>query len=321
MTPFRLFFVRIAATLALGLFSALHAHATCSVVSAAAASFGTVTSFAVARQPQSTSTTSSGLSCSGALLGLFVIGDQINASITSANGGKLVGPTGDAVPYTVFADQNYSIKLDLGVTYNWASGQLLNLLGIFGGPAQTLPMYFRTVQGSNVAAGTYTDTLTIAWNWDYCSGIGVLGICLGRDRGSGAAVVPVTITVTNDCMIAAPDVNFGAAPTVASFAPVTGSVSLTCTKGMVYTVGLSSGANPHASGRRQMANGANRLQYDIFGPGAAAVWGQSANRAGSGAAADGRSAQQFPYTARLYPDQPTPAVGTYTDSVVVDVRY
>ncbi|MDN7673546.1 spore coat U domain-containing protein [Burkholderia oklahomensis] len=321
MKPFRKFFAHVAAALAFGPFAALHAHASCSVVSAAPASFGTVTSFVAARQPQSTSTTSSGLSCSGALLGLFVIGDQINATITSANGGKLVGSTGDALPYSVFADQNYSIKLDFGVTYNWASGQLLNLLGIFGGPTQTLPLYFRTIQGSNVAAGTYTDTLTIAWNWNYCSGIGILGICLGRDQGSGAAVVPVTITVTNDCVIAAPDVNFGAAPTVAGFAPVTGSVSLTCTKGMVYTVGLSRGTNPHASGRRQMANGANRLQYDIFGAGGGAVWGQSTNRAGSGAAADGQSAQQFPYTARIYSDQQTPAVGTYTDSVVVDVRY
>ncbi|AOJ02185.1 hypothetical protein WS70_10380 [Burkholderia mayonis] len=321
MKPFCNFFVRTAAALALSPFAALHAHASCSVVSAAPASFGTVTSFVVASQPQSTSTTSSGLSCSGALLGLFVIGDKINATITSANGGKLVGSTGDSVPYSTFADQNYSIKLDFGVTYNWASGQLLNLLGIFGGPAQTLPLYFRTIQGSNVAAGTYTDTLTISWTWNYCSGIGILGICLGRDQGSGTAVVPVTITVTNDCVIAAPDVNFGAAPTVAGFAPVTGSVSLTCTKGMVYTVGLSSGANPHASGRRQMANGANRLQYDIFGTGGGVVWGQSTNRAGSGAAADGQAAQQFPYTARIYSDQQTPAVGTYTDSVVVDVRY
>ena len=72
---------------------------------------------------------------------------------------------------------------------------------------------------------------------------------------------------------------------------------------------------------RQMASGANRLQYDIYGSGGGTVWKQATNRVNSPGAADGQSTQPFPYTARIYTDQPTPPIGTYTDSVIVDVRY
>ncbi|MCA8293489.1 spore coat U domain-containing protein [Burkholderia sp. AU30198] len=297
------------------------AYAGCTVTPANGASFGTVTSFAALNQAQSTSTTNSGLTCSGALLSLLQVGDQIDATITSANGGQMTGPTGDAIPYTIFADSAYSVVLNRGQQYNWFSGALLNLLGIFGGPAASLPLYFRTSTNSNVAAGVYTDTLTINWTWNYCAGIGILGICLGRDQGSGVSTFQVTMTVTNDCTITAPDVSFGAAPTVSSFQPVSGSIALTCTKGMIYTVGLSPGNNAAGNGRRQMASGANRLQYDLFAGGGATVWGQASNRVAGSGPADGTSVNTMPYVARIYNDQATPLVGTYTDSVIVDVRY
>ncbi|WP_175691210.1 Csu type fimbrial protein [Burkholderia anthina] len=313
--------VRLVVIGVIGLLAGCDANAACSVTSASSASFGTVTSFVVRNQAQSTSTPNSGLTCSGSLLGLFVIGDQINATITSANGGILKGADGSAIPYSIFADQGYSIQLNPGTTYNWASGQLLNLLGIFGGPATSLPLYFRTTTGSNVAAGTYADTLTINWNWSYCAGIGILGICLGRDSGSGSSSFQIQISVTNDCTITAPDVSFGSAPTVSMFSPISGSVSMACTKGLTYTVGMSLGNNANANGRRQMSSGSNLLQYDIFDSGSSVVWGQSINRVNSSGAADGVSTQQFPYVAKIYTDQATPPVGTYTDSVIVDVRY
>jgi spore coat protein U-like protein len=296
------------------------AFASCSVIAGSPATFGTVTSFVIRNAIQQTSSNNSGLSCSGALLSLLRSGDQINLNITSANGSELVGPSGDKIGYTIFADSGRTIPLSPGTTYNYASGQLLNLLGIFGGPGTTLPVYFSTSIGSNVAAGTYADTLTLHWNWNYCSGIGVLGVCIGRDISAGNATVTVSVSVTNDCTITAPDINFGAAPLVFSFSPVNQSLSLICTKGMTYTVGLSSGANVAANGRRQMASGSNRLQYDIFSAGAT-VWGSATNRVASVGSADGLSNQSFGYTARIYTDQPTPPLGSYTDSLVVDVRY
>ncbi|MFL9875098.1 Csu type fimbrial protein [Paraburkholderia megapolitana] len=132
----------------------------------------------------------------------------------------------------------------------------------------------------------------------------------------------LTLIVTNDCAIAARDISFGAAQDPASFSPVTGGIGVTCTKGLTYTVGIGTGSFPAANGRRQMASsGDGRLQYDIFDGGGARVWGQDTNGVSSVRAADGLSAQQFPFRAAIYADQDTPPVGTYTDSVVIDVRY
>ena len=91
-------------------------------------------------------------------------------------------------------------------------------------------------------------------------------------------------------------------------------------KGMTYTVGLSSGASP-ANGRRRMSSGANRLEYDIFKTDST-VWGSSGSaRANGPAIADGVSMQTIGYTAKVYQDQTTPPVGTFTDSVMVDVSF
>lgn len=320
MTTARRYLLRCALLLATQLIGLTNAWADCQVVAGAPASFGEVTSILVRTTAQDSSTTSSGLSCSAAIL--EVLGtDYIRATISSPNNSHMMGPTGDSIGFQIFADSGHTIALTPGTVYDYTSGTLINLLGIFGTPGATLPMYFRTVTGSNVAAGTYTETLTIHWEWDYCPSIGLLGVCLTpRSVGTGDATVPVTLTVTNDCTFVAPDINFGSAPIASGFPSVAGNISLTCTKGMTYTVGLGSGLHVAGNGRRQMASGAERLQYDIFSSGAV-VWGTTLNRVSSAGAADGLTAQLFPYTASVYKDQATPPIGIYTDSVVVDVRY
>lgn len=312
---------RVVLMLWLALSGALNAHAQCVTDSATPASFGTVTSFVVKSTQQHTSSTDAGVSCNGGTLVLLTT-NTIDGIITSANNGNLVNSaTGDRIAFSLYADSAHSTPLNFGTQYNWASTQLLNLLGLLGNGGSTpVPLYLQTSAGSNVAAGIYTDTLTVQWRWNICDA-GVLVLCLAYSTGSGTSTIPVTLVVTNDCTITAPNVNFGSAASVAGFLPVTGSVSLTCTKGMSYTVGLSAGAQPAANGRRRMVSGSNYLQYDIYSGGAGAVWGDATNRVSSAGAADGVSSQHFPYTASIYTDQATPPVGTYTDSVVVDVRY
>ncbi len=124
-------------------------------------------------------------------------------------------------------------------------------LGLFGGPSTNLPMFFRTVASANVAAGVYTDTITIQWVWDYCTGVGLLGVCLGKDQGSGTSSFQVTMTVTNACQVSsAPDVALGHAPIASSFTPVSQSLSVCTTDLAVYTVGLSAGQ--HACGESRI---------------------------------------------------------------------
>ena len=300
----------------------------CSSVATLPAAFGSLNSTQVRTTAQNASTLNSGLQCTGSLLSVLSNSDHFYLTITSPSSG-LVGPTGDVIPYTVYGDNTTNYPIARGVAYDFARTGILDLLGLLGGTTpKSVPLYMRTQVGSNVAAGLYQETLTIAWSWDYCSGIGLLGACLGRDIGSGSKSLTVSLTVTNDCQITTPNINFGSAPVVAGFATVSQSLSVSCTKGSNYTVGLDDGQNV-ANGRRRMkSTTSNYLAYDIFKGAGTVRWGAvgAARRASTDAdvnpgAGTGTGSQVFNYNAKVYTDQATPPAASYTDSVILDVQF
>ncbi|QXQ21666.1 Csu type fimbrial protein [Pseudomonas tolaasii] len=305
--------------------------ALCSVVTTAPAGFGSISSMTVRTAAQTSSTTNAGLSCTSALISLLVSTDHFYATITSAQSG-LVGPTGDVIGYTIYGNNSSSFPITRGTQFDFGgAGGIAQSIGLIAGPgAKTVPLYLSSITGSNVAAGLYTETLNIAWNWNYCSGIGIGGICLGRDIGNGTATLTVSMTVTNDCQITAPNISFGSAPVVSGFTAVTGqTINIACTKGSAYTVGLSDGQNPvSVGGRRRMISGTNYLAYDIFKSVGTTRWGSvgAARRASSTAEVNpgnglGTGSQVFNYNAKIYTDQTTPPGGTYLDNVVLDVGF
>jgi spore coat protein U-like protein len=271
-----------------------------------------------------------GLSCTGSLLSLLTNSDHFYATITSTQSG-LLGPSGDVIGYTLYANDSTSYPITRGVAFDFARNGIIDALGLLGSVVpKTAPIYLGTTIGSNVAAGIYTETLSIAWNWNYCAGIGVGNICLGRDTSSGNTTLTVNLTVANDCTITAPNISFGSAPVISAFAPVTGlTINLACTKGSAYTVGLSDGQQAlSVGGRRRMISGSNYLAYDIFKSAGTTRWGSvgSARRASSDAEVNpgnglGTGSQIFNYNAKIYTDQATPPAGTYLDSVVLDVGF
>lgn len=312
----------------LGLLLAGPAWGLCSVVATAPASFGLVNSTLVRTTVQSGSTTNAGLQCTGSLLSLLTSGDHFYATITSATTG-LVGPTGDVIPYTLYGDNTLSFPITRGVVFDFARGGILDLLGLLNGTTpKTVPIFLKTTVGANVAAGVYRETLNIAWSWNYCSGIGLGAICLGRDIGSGNQTIQVNLTVTNDCQITTPNITFNSAPVVSGFGTVSQSINVSCTKGSNYTVGLDDGQNA-AAGRRRMKSPANNyLAYDIFKGAGSVRWGvlTSARRASSDAevnpgAGTGIGSQVFNYNAKVYTDQATPPAASYSDSVILDVQF
>ncbi|MBF8748041.1 SCPU domain-containing protein [Pseudomonas putida] len=315
--------------LAVGLLALANpAWALCSSVATSPASFGTVNSTLVRTTVQSASSLNSGLQCTGSLLSLLTSTDHFYATITPASGG-LVGPSGDVINYTLYADNSTSYPITRGVAFDFARNGILDLLGLLNGSTpKAVPLYMRTQIGSNVAAGVYRETLTVAWSWNYCSGIGIGSICLGRDIGSGSQTLSVTLTVSNDCQITTPNINFASAPVVAGFGTVNQSISLSCTKGSSYTVGLDDGQNV-SGGRRRMKSAANNyLAYDIFKSAGTVRWGSvsSARRSSSDADVNpgvgtGTGSQVFNYNAKIYTDQATPPAGSYTDSVILDVQF
>ncbi|WP_027614610.1 spore coat U domain-containing protein [Pseudomonas sp. URIL14HWK12:I6] len=306
------------------------AQALCSVVSTTPAAFGSISSIAVRTTTQPSSTLNAGLSCTGSLLSLLTSNDHFYATITSTQSG-LLGPTGDVIGYTIYANNSTSYPVTRGSAFDFARNGIIDALGLLNGTTpKTVPLYLGTTIGSNVAAGVYTETLSIFWNWNYCSGIGIGSVCLGRDINSGTATLTVNLTVSNDCTITAPNIAFGSAPVISAFTPVIGqTINLACTKGSAYTVGLSDGQNPASvGGRRRMISGSNYLAYDIFKSAGTTRWGSvgSARRSSTDAEVNpgnglGTGSQIFNYNAKIYTDQTTPPAGTYLDNVVLDVGF
>lgn len=308
---------------------ASQAQALCSTVATTPAGFGPVSSILVRTAVQSTSTTNAGLRCTGSLLTLLTTNDHFYATITSSTAG-MVGPTGDVISYNIYATNSTAANylINRGTQYDFAASGIIDLLGLLGGSTpKTVPIYLGTITGSNVAAGIYTETLSIFWNWNYCSGIGLLGACLGRDINSGTVTLTVSMTVNNDCTISAPNISFGGAPVVSGFGTVNQSINVSCTKGSAYTVGLDAGQNANG-GRRRMISSGNYLAYDIFKSAGNTVWGSvgAARRSSSDAEVNpgnglGIGSQVFNYNAKVYTDQATPPAGTYLDNVILDVGF
>ncbi|WP_334470955.1 Csu type fimbrial protein [Arsenophonus sp. PmNCSU2021_1] len=110
---------------------------------------------------------------------------------------------------------NCATTTPIGSTINYSSTELLNLLG---GNVFTIPIYFKTVTGQNLSAGTYNVTLNLTINWNICGLLGIGSICLNPQVGSTTLSPVVSLIVTNDCStISAPNINFGSAPLVSSF--------------------------------------------------------------------------------------------------------
>lgn len=307
------------------------AYALCEVVSTSPAGFGTMSSIAARTTVQTSSTTNAGLSCTGSLASSLASDDYFYATITSATAGA-VGPTSDVIGYTLYANNSTSYPITRGVAFDFARHSIIDDLGLLSNPtvAKTIPIYLSTMIGSNVAAGIYSETLNIFWNWDYCHDYGGGGSCQGRDISSGSTSLTVNMTVDNDCTITAPNISFGSASVISSFATVTGlTINLACTKGSAYTVGLDDGQHAvSVGGRRRMISGSNYLAYDIFKSAGATRWGSisTARRASSDAEVNpgtglGTGSQIFNYNAKIYTDQSTPPPGTYLDSVVLDVGF
>ncbi|HHF3122217.1 TPA: Csu type fimbrial protein [Vibrio diabolicus] len=291
--------------------------------------FGSVSSLTVSTiQQQSSAQPHAGITCDFSTLVSLLSGDYVSATFNSANDGRLLNAAdiSSELSYQIFGDPSLSQEYIFGQTYNFFEIGLLDLLGLFGTQAE-FPLYARTGAGSNLSVGTYRDQITVSWIWNYCSGIGVGGVCLGRETGNAQSLITVELEVTPDCMITAPDINFGSSPLVAGFDPVSQVISLTCTKNSAFTIGLNDGVNA-SGGQRRMASGSNYLEYEIYKSSSTERWGGTGSERREQSDVDtgdtipdGITPQNFNYRAEIITSQTTPPAGTYTDSIIVDVQF
>lgn len=294
-------------------------------------SFGQVSSLNIRNSQQSASTKDMGLNCGGGILSLLSVTGKISAHITTSNTAVLKNQLGDSMPYSMYMTPDYQYQIQPNTTVDYYNGTILGLLGLGNSNSVSIPLYLRTNSGTfNLRAGTYTDTITVNWDWKVCKGVSILFICLGYSQGQATWVGHVSLNVQNDCMINAPDINFGSVPLTSSFNPVSQTISIYCTKGTSYSVGLSNGSNVSGNQRRLAYNG-HYLNYEIYqGSTSNLRWGTSGSERRFSANADinpgvgsGSNSliQGFIYQAIILPGQATPPAGTYTDRIILDISF
>ncbi|WP_409158991.1 spore coat U domain-containing protein [Pectobacterium sp. B2J-2] len=263
----------------------------------------------------------SGFRCTGSILSLASTNTIIATIQSDSNPSGTTmrmrrGTSSDYVPYSLCMDSGCGTLYNINSTYTWSRTTFLDILGLFNSTDGTMPIYIRTTTGNNVAAGTYTDTVTIKWDYRLCS-LGVLGLCI-YEEGSTTSTLNITMNITNDCQItSAPNVSFGTAAFPADFAPVNNSLGVRCTLQGAYTVKLISTHPDDANWRRMTATVGGTpyyLQYQLYRTGNIA-WTETNDYSGTGTGIT----QSIPYTARINASQTSKPEGAYKDTVTINV--
>jgi spore coat protein U-like protein len=148
--------------------------------------------------------------------------------------------------------------------------------------------------------------------------------------GTTTANLTATITVTAACTINAAALTFPATPgTSLLAAAVTGSttVSVTCTSGSPYAIGMSNGGN-YANSTRNMASGGNLIGYGLYvDPAYTYPWTTAAGNSACTTANDcylgtgNGSAQSVSIYGQVPIIATAPPSGTYSDTVTMTITF
>lgn len=270
------------------------------------------------------------MTCPGALISITLLGSfTLSATISStANNLNLKNAAGDLIPYSIYRTAAFNPAIPVGGKLDYSSSSLLSIS--LGSLNANLPIYIRTgnngVINTNISAGTYTDVINLAWNYNICKLLNVLGGCVGSWSGSGTdtdiSSVTVTLVVSKDCAInSAPNVNFGSFALVGQFNAISQNITLTCTKGSTFNTYVTPGDNPVTNWRQMKLNSTSTtdyLQYQLYqGASGTTLWNASSMQPGTGTGA----AQLVPFRAVINPNQNQRTPGNYQDNVSLVLVY
>ncbi|MDR5764458.1 MULTISPECIES: spore coat U domain-containing protein [Caballeronia] len=157
------------------------------------------------------------------------------------------------------------------------------------------------------------------------AGAATLGVVASPNAmaASKSATFDVTLTVQDDCSIAANPLNFGSTGVISNNLDQTTTLSVTCTKGTAYSVALDAGtANGSTVADRKMSNAAGdaSVEFNLYRDTARTqVWGNTVDSDTVAGTGDG-SNQSITVYGRV-PSQDTPAAGTYSSTITATLVF
>lgn len=232
------------------------------------------------------SSTPGRVTCNSSSAGWYI---TLNAGIGSGattTTRKLTGPNGATLSYQIFRDSAYSL--------NWGNTYPTDTLD--GTGSQQIYVYAQLLAGQTGPAGTYTDTVS-----------------------SATTSFTLTAVIASSCSITANPLAFGSYS--GALLNATTTLSVTCTSGTAYNVGLSAGTASSATVTTRAMTGPSSalLNYSLFSDSGRTInWG---NSTGSWVGGTGTGAAQTLTVYGQIPAGQYPIPGTYTDTITATVNY
>jgi spore coat protein U-like protein len=143
--------------------------------------------------------------------------------------------------------------------------------------------------------------------------------CAGEVSPSVAFGFTASLNVVKDCAVTAQDLSFGTVGVLRTVKDAASQLSVTCTQGTAYTIGLQPQGGSLPVGQWRMVEGTDFILYGLYRDAARTRgWDMATANLASGTGTG--VAQSIPVYGRL-PVQKAPVAGAYTDTVVVTVTY
>ena len=154
--------------------------------------------------------------------------------------------------------------------------------------------------------------------------LAAFGLVLGSAQAQTVTnTMPVRITIQDACnvsTVAPTTLDFGTQGPLVANVDQTSTITVTCTTGALYDVGLDDGGGNAGINARRMINGAEDVAYQLYSDsGRTAVWGEAVGTDTVSGTGNGL-AQTLTVYGRV-PAQTTPPANVYNDSVTVTVSY
>lgn len=131
----------------------------------------------------------------------------------------------------------------------------------------------------------------------------------------------VQMTITDDCTVTTTGaLNFGSSAAINANVDGTTTISVQCTNGTGYTIGLNGGSTANNVSARKMTSGSATIDYSLYQDSARSIlWGDTVGTNTVAGTGSGAAVSHTVYG--RVPAQTTPAAGLYTDTITVTVTY
>ena len=241
-----------------------------------------------------------------------------------ASGPRYINLNAQRMAFDVYRNAARTQRYANGVVIGSGVGASFRL-GVNGSGSVTITLYGRIAAGQQaLPTGGYVSAFTPGSQVAYAGGRDLATPVNCADVGTRSLtpsyMLNVSATNQASCTLAASNMSFGSVATLDTIRDAMGGVSVTCSAGATFNIGMNGGANGGTGGtNRRMASGAGHITYGLYrDAGRSQPWYTDANGmlSSTGTGAN----QNLPIYGRV-PAQPTPAAGNYTDAVIVTITY